>query len=256
MIDAEIFQKLFPSLAAYHKHELNPDFIPAQYEILSEALTTEEFQQAFKKMLRRKFFPSLDEIIDSVLGTLEERAIAQLDNLDRLSVVGRKALNSIGGEWNLTRSSHYDLLRRDFIASYIAFAKFAKPEDLRMPDPMPAIAPADGEFPNSVVERYFCFIPHGTRVTESGKYEFLWQYKGFQDEITAEEIQKIFLDVIEKSAQRSRLNRIIDGVHILKDPSPTLLRAFNSPDHQKVIELIKTWANIALAAQKKQQESA
>lgn len=254
MIAPEIFRQQFTGLAAYHKHELNPDFISTQYDILSENLTTEEFQQACKNMLRRRFFPSLDEMIESVLGTLEERAIAQLANLDRLSVVGAKALESIGGEWELKRSSHFNLLKRDFITAYVAFAKFAKPSDLRMPEPADAISPTD--YPLLSESRIYCFLPYGTRLNNSGEYEFIWQNRCFMEEPTAEEVQKIFLEVIEKSAQRNRLCRIIEGIHVLKDPSPTLLKTFNSPDHQKVIDVLKNLARTALEVQKKQSQEA
>ena len=257
MIDPETFGKLFIGLAAYHKHELNSDFLPTQYEILSEALTTEEFQQACKKMLRRKFFPSLDEIIDSVLGTIEERAIAQFADRDRLSVIGAKALESIGGEWDLQRSSHYDLLRRDFIVAYTAFAKFStEPSDLRMPDPLPAIAPAPGEYPKSLVERSFCFVPFGSRMKPSAEPEFIWQYKGFAEEPTGEELRKIFFNVLQKSINGNRLNRIIDGVHVLKDSTPTLQRYFDSRESQEVIEYLKGLARAAWAEQIRVNEEA
>lgn len=133
-------------------------------EIFAEELNTEEFKQACKNAKREfpshpSFFPSPRWMIDSVLGTIDERGINELDNLDRLSIIGRKALDAIGGVWAFSKSERPDMLKKDFLLAYKAFAKTAKPiapnneyplglsvaDQLRLREPARAIAPARDE---------------------------------------------------------------------------------------------------------------
>ena len=251
MINPTVFVVEMAKLAVWFNKEIPDHYMGVLKRLLEKELTTEQFLQACEIAMRdHKYFPTPAEMINSIFGTIEERAIAQFADRDRLSVIGAKALESIGGEWDLQRSSHYDLLRRDFIVAYTAFAKFStEPSDLRMPDPLPAIAPAE-------VERSFCFVPFGSRMKPSGEPEFIWQYKGFSEEPTREELRKIFLDVLQKSADGNRLNRIIDGVHILKDPTEANQEYFDSPKSQEVIEYLKGTARMALAKQIRLNEEA
>ena len=135
--------------------------LPDLEEIFAEELNTIEFKQACKNAKREfpshpSFFPSPRWMIDSVLGTIDERGINELDNLDRLSIIGRKALEAIGGAWAFSKSERPEMLKKDFLLAYKAFAKTAKPiapnneyplglsvaDQLRLREPARAIAPA------------------------------------------------------------------------------------------------------------------
>lgn len=151
MINSETFQVELTKLAEWFKKEIPADQAILLKDILSEELDSQEFCTACKnakKQLQQhpSFFPSPQWLIDSILGTLEQRAAIQLQNLDRLSVVGRQALEATGGAWAIRNSERPELLRRDFTANYLTFAKNASSDDLRMPsEAAKALNPADQE---------------------------------------------------------------------------------------------------------------
>lgn len=161
MIDPQVFLVEITKVFKHFGREINPEFLPDIEEILSEDLTTEEFIQACKNTTRRlqphpSYFPSLQWMIDSVLGTLEERAANELKNPDRFSIIGRQAFNGVGGAWVFSRTERPEMFKKDFISTYLALAKTAKPippsnvcpngmtvaEQLKMQEPAKAIAPS------------------------------------------------------------------------------------------------------------------
>jgi hypothetical protein len=151
MINSLDFSLGMTKLTQHFGKELSPQQLKDFEEILSEELSTQEFLAAAKIAKKRlqphpSFFPSPQQMIDSVLGTLEDRANIQLQNLDRLSVVGRHSLEAIGGAFTYRNSEKPDFLRKEFVAKYLTFARNASPDDLRMPsEAAKAIAPAAKE---------------------------------------------------------------------------------------------------------------
>lgn len=255
MINPEIFFIEMSKLSAWFNKEIPEAYLFVMQELMDKELTTEQFVQACQLSVRNnKFFPTPAEMIESVIGTLEERAIAQWASLDRLSAVGQKALDSIGGILDLNQSpmTSIPFYKKDFIAAYVAFAKFAKPEDLQMPVEVNSIALGGSPYKLVADVNYFYFVPHMTRLNKSGDgYEFLWRYESFKEKPTNEAGLKILLDCVQKSVNTNRLRRIIDGVHILHEPTGTLQRAFDAPEQQQVIEDLKS---LALRTETKQIE--
>lgn len=149
MINSDVFFTEYTKLCKYFGKAVAPEQLPVLKEILSEALDTMEFLTACRNAISdNPFFPTPRWLIDSVLGTFEDRATIQLQNLDRLSVVGRQAMEAIGGAWAFRKSERPELVKKDFIASYLAFAKNASPDDLRMPATAAiALSPAQKESP-------------------------------------------------------------------------------------------------------------
>ena len=133
MINSGVFSIEFTKLAKHFGKEIAPDSFKTLNEILSEELDTQEFISACKNAVRDcQFFPTPRQLIDSVRGTLEERALTELQNLDRLSPVGRKAFEAIGGAWTYKNSESPEFLKKDFVREYLAIAKNSPPDATRM----------------------------------------------------------------------------------------------------------------------------
>ena len=140
MIDPKTFTEEMLELQAHFDRKLSDISFKRYQAILSQELTTDEFKQgviwAYRYLKPHpSFFPSPQEIIGASQGTLDDRALIDWVNILRdislLSVVGRKALQSIGGSSTVRMSEKPDFLKRDFIAAYKAFAVSAAPDDLR-----------------------------------------------------------------------------------------------------------------------------
>ena len=115
MIELSVFLESFTGLMATFDKTFPDKAIRSFYELLSSQLTTEEFETACNKAYGCKFFPTPDELIGLALGTVEERAEREWEDIDTpFSVVGLKALNAIGG-WILSypiRSPYLHLLKK------------------------------------------------------------------------------------------------------------------------------------------------
>lgn len=138
MINSQDFLLEMTKLIKHFGKELDPRQLADFEDILSEELDSQEFCTACKNAKKQlqphpSFFPSPQWLIDSVLGTLAQRSAIQLRNLDRLSIVGRQALEATGGAWAIENSESPDKLKKEFLANYLTFAKNASPDDLRMP---------------------------------------------------------------------------------------------------------------------------
>ena len=138
MINTNTFKAEMTRLAHHFKTEFSEYDLSSFKEFLSEALDTQEFIAACNNARRdckpnANFIPSCQWLIDSVLGTLEDRAKEQLQNLDRLSVVGRQAFEAVGGSWAYKNSESPEFFRKDFVSNYLTLAKKASPDELRMP---------------------------------------------------------------------------------------------------------------------------
>lgn len=150
MISQNVFAEELTELADWFGvKKLTAKVSSTIYKFLGHALTDEEFTQACQWAICHQpvnyGMPTAAQLVESVHGTIQERAILQLDNLDRLSPVGRKAYEAIGGAWAKDHSDRPDLWRKDFITQYSAFAKKALLSDLVMPPVKIALEPAKVE---------------------------------------------------------------------------------------------------------------
>lgn len=211
MIDQEIFLEQMTELADYFKKDLSQSSIKTFYKLLSEQLTTEEFIQACQNALYGKFFPSIGELIDSVLGTVEERAEREWQDIDSpFSVVGLKALNAIGGWWYVKHQcTQPAIARKDFIESYKNHSKGASRADFAIPDPIALLAPVEET-------REWSYLPIGTkRNKHTQQIETRWR-KVFIDEAFTDDIPDGVKDqwiVIYLDNYAARNLRLVDGIH-------------------------------------------
>lgn len=215
MIDPAVFSAEFAKLSAFFNRELNPQILPTQYKLLSEQLTTAEFIQACEKALYGKFFPSIGELVDSVHGTIEERAEREWQDIDTpFSVVGLKALNAIGGWWYVkNQCTQPAIARKDFIESYCRHAKGASRSDFELPDPTALIAPAQ--------DRPWSYLPIGTkRNKHTQQIETRWR-EVYLDELS--QLDEAFNDLTDEIREQwvlvyldryaARNLRLVDGIH-------------------------------------------
>lgn len=138
MINTNTFKAEMTKLAHHFKTEFSEYDLSSFKEFLSKALDTQEFIAACNNARRdckpnANFIPSCQWLIDSVRGTLEERALTELQNLDRLSPIGRKAFEAIGGSFAYKNSESPEFFRKDFIKNYLALAKNLPSDATRMP---------------------------------------------------------------------------------------------------------------------------
>jgi hypothetical protein len=142
MIDQTIFAEEMIELQAHFGKTLSDRTISRYKSIFDQELTTEEFRQgviwAYRNLKPHpSFFPSPKEMIDSVQGTIDDRALIDWVNILKdaslLSPVGRKALQSIGGSSTVRMSEKPDFLKKDFIAAFKSFAINAAPSETRSP---------------------------------------------------------------------------------------------------------------------------
>lgn len=210
MIDQDIFLERLIMLGDWFKKEIPENSIKTIYKMLSEQLTTEEFIQACDRALYGKFFPSIGELIDSVLGTVEERAEREWENLEQLSVVGLKALNAIGGWWYVKHQcTQPAIARKDFIESYCRHAKGASREDFAIPDPIALLAPVEET-------REWSYLPIGTKHNKRiQQIETRWKKvfidEAFTDDIPDEVREQWIAIYLDNYAARNL--RLVDGIH-------------------------------------------
>jgi hypothetical protein len=139
MIDKLIFSDEIDGLSEYFGKTISEKQQGRLYLILNAELTTDEFKQAIILAYRNcKFFPTPAELIESVHGTIEDRAIRQWDNIAQLSPVGKDAFDSVGGDW-ARRHSEGNILRAQFIKAFKAYAVGVAPDRLRIPERLPAM---------------------------------------------------------------------------------------------------------------------
>lgn len=136
MIDKIVFSEELKDLADWFSKSISDSMKARLYLILSSELSTEEFQQSIIWAYKNcKFFPAPIELINAVLGTLDDRALIDWANISRdtslLYPVGRKALQAIGGSSTVRFSEKPEFLRKEFFTAYKAFAVKAAPDDLR-----------------------------------------------------------------------------------------------------------------------------
>ncbi len=137
-IDKTVFSSELRDLADWFSKPVSDSMKARLYLILSSELSTDEFKQAIIWAYKNcKFFPSPAELINSVHGTLEDRALLDwtkiLENASSLSPVGRKALHAIGGSSTVRMSENPSFLKKEFILAFKAFAINAAPDELRSP---------------------------------------------------------------------------------------------------------------------------
>jgi hypothetical protein len=138
MIDKIVFSEELKDLADWFSKQVSDSMKARLYLILSSELSTDEFKQAIIWAYKNcKFFPTPAELINSVQGTLDDRALLDWTKItvdaNLLSPVGRKALQSIGGSSTVRMSENPSFLKKDFCAAFKAFAVNAAPDELRSP---------------------------------------------------------------------------------------------------------------------------
>lgn len=144
MIDRKVFTESMVELQAHFDRKLTDTSFKMYLAILSQELTTEEFKKGVIWAYRHlkphpSFFPSPQEIIAATQGSLDDRALIDwtnaVSNTESLSMIGRKALQAIGGSSTVRLSENPSFLKKDFIAVYKAFAVDAAPNELRSQEP-------------------------------------------------------------------------------------------------------------------------
>lgn len=215
MISQDVYLQVITELSEHFKKELSPMFVKAFYKKLSEHLDTDEFLDAAEKAITGRFFPDADQLIDSVLGTVEERAEREWEDIDRpFSVVGLKALNAIGGWWYVKHQcTQPAIARKDFIESYCRHARGASRQDFGLPDPIALLAPAQ--------DRPWSYLPIGTkRNKQTQQIETRWR-EVYLDELS--QLDEAFTDLTDEIRERwvlvyldryaARNLRLVDGIH-------------------------------------------
>ncbi len=211
MIDLSVFLESFAELMANFDKTFPDRVVKSFYQQLSEQLTTEEFEEACVKAYGCKFFPTPDELISLVLGTIEERAEREWEDIDTpFSVVGLKALNAIGGWWYVKHQcTQPAIARKDFIESYKNHSKGASRADFAIPDPIALLAPVEET-------REWSYLPIGTkRNKHTQQIETRWK-KVFIDEAFTDDIPDDVKDrwiVIYLDNYAARNLRLVDGIH-------------------------------------------
>lgn len=129
LISSEAFARKMQLLAERFNRDLSLEIVQGYHKIIAAELTTGEFADAVETIFRySRFFPSPQEIIEAVRGSPETRAEAewielvssQQDNRPpQITRLGRRALDSVGGAWALSRESTV-YLRREFLRAYLA----------------------------------------------------------------------------------------------------------------------------------------
>lgn len=215
MIEISVFLESFSGLMATFDKSFPDKAIRSFYELLSSQLTTEEFEIACNKAYGCKFFPTPDELIGLAIGTIEERAEREWQDIDSpFSVVGLKALNAIGGWWYIkNQCTQPAIARKDFIESYTRHAKGASRQDFEIPDPTALIAPAQ--------DRPWSYLPIGTkRNKHTQQIETRWR-EVYLDELS--QLDEAFNDLTDEIREQwvlvyldryaARNLRLVDGIH-------------------------------------------
>lgn len=158
MIDPKIFLAEVTMLVEWFKKEPHEGFVKQFKELLDEELTTYEFQKACRNAKRDlnphpSYFPSPKFLIESVHGTIADRALLEWMDTTRLSTVGRKAFEEVGGAWSKQVTDRPELLKKDFIQAYVAIARQSEPQDLRRQAPKESLPSAQISSPSASLQQ-------------------------------------------------------------------------------------------------------
>ena len=191
MINTKVYLEEVTMLVEWFKKEPHEGFIKQFKDLLDDELTTQEFQKACRNAKRDlnphpSYFPSPKFLIESVHGAIADRALLEWMDTTRLSAVGRKAFEEIGGAWAKQASDRPELLKKDFVAAYTAIAKQSEPQDLRRQVPKVAL-PSVSDAP-TIQEPPTEFSGDSTllRLQTKLKLGLLVGNKSMQDEAIAE----------------------------------------------------------------------
>jgi hypothetical protein len=212
MINQDVYLEVITELSEHFKKELSPMFVKALYKRLSDQIDTDEFLDAAERAITARFFPDADQLIDSILGTVEDRAEREWENFDTpFSVVGLKALKSIGGWWYVkNQCTQPAIARKDFIESYSRHAKGASREDFEIPDIGWYLKPAKED-------RKWSYLPIGTkRNKQTQQLETRWDKVYFDEAFPPDEIEQVdkerwVFEYLDRYARRNL--RLADGIH-------------------------------------------
>jgi hypothetical protein len=215
MIEVSVFIEYMTELMATFDKSLPDKAVQNYYKQISSQINEKEFIDAVSIALIGKYFPTPDELIGLAIGTIEERAEREWQDIDTpFSVVGLKALNAIGGWWYIkNQCTQPAIARKDFIESYCRHAKGAKREDFEIPDPIALLAPVEET-------REWSFLPIGTKRNKvTQQIETRWR-KVYLDEAFTDDIPKEVKDhwiVIYLDNYAAKNLRLVDGIHAKAD---------------------------------------
>lgn len=131
MIDQNEFSKGMTILSDRFNREVSEVVYKGYFDILNSEMDTEAFKTAIRQVFRHnRFFPSPQEIIEACRGNVADLAEAEWYRLMEaaqsgqradLSLLGKRALTAVGGDWAV-RTEPTSHLRREFLRAYIGLA--------------------------------------------------------------------------------------------------------------------------------------
>lgn len=155
MIDRDTFDDAFAMLEDRFKRDHGQETRAMYYRILSDELTTDQFQLAARKLFRSAtYFPKPDDFVKAVGGDQEQRALEDWETVqdvflnladkNDLSPEGRRTIKLLGGwgQVGRTKKSNLPHVREDFMEMYGTAARMESddhpdqlpPEDSRAED--------------------------------------------------------------------------------------------------------------------------
>ena len=145
MISQDVYLEVITELSEHFKKELSPMFVKAFYKKLSEQIDTDEFLNAAEKAITGRFFPDADQLIDSVLGTVEAELDMALDFLWGLKTFFDPTIK--GGNYSAGAAGVGEAIT-DLVKMFTVIGKLqasistnAWPDTSKVPDSMKAIPP-------------------------------------------------------------------------------------------------------------------
>lgn len=131
MIDRRVFAEQFAMLEDRFNREFSKDSKAMYYEVLSDELSTEEFQVAVRDIFRSAtYFPKPDDFVEAVQGDEQQKALEDWEKVedvflnlaspDDLSPEGRRTVKLMGGWRQIGKASDSDWphVRKEFLRLY------------------------------------------------------------------------------------------------------------------------------------------
>jgi hypothetical protein len=148
MIDQQIFLEQLVTLSEWYAIDLESK-AKIFYKQVDKFLTTEDFVKACDLvMAQERFFPPAATFVEKIYGTRETQAFCQLEmiysNSESMSPIGKRALETIGGEWGFKNcTSPQSFLRKEFIQAFLALSANESVENWAVPsEPAQKLLPA------------------------------------------------------------------------------------------------------------------
>jgi hypothetical protein len=126
---------------------LSPDVLKVWAIVLKEELTDDELERSVILAIKHyNHQPTPQQLVELVRGTVRQRAIQEWID-DEYSMVGRTALDAIGGRQAKQTSQQPDKLLEKFIEVYVAIAQKSPPSATRRTQPrvLPVLESGDSK---------------------------------------------------------------------------------------------------------------